>query len=268
MGAEYDLRNLLTGGEKAENIHAEQMKNIESLQQKIFFLTVFGIAMGFLESIVVVYLRQLYYPEGFRFPLKEGIGAGFYLEYVREISTIIMLLAVSILAGSMTYERFSYFLYCFGVWDIFYYVGLKTLLNWPSSLLTWDILFLIPAVWLAPVLTPIPCSITMIIFSGFMLYYHKKGCPVRINFLGWSLLSAGTLMILATFIWDYSKIIIHGRFLGRFFSLVNDLHLQGIVTSHIPSTYNWPLFIKNARKPRGFKLGDEWHPERSGGHSA
>ena len=22
-------------------------------------------------------------------------------------------------------------------------------------------------------------------------------------------------------------------------------------------------FIKNARKPRAFKLGDEWHPERS-----
>lgn len=219
------------------------MKNIASLQQKIFFLTVFGIAMGFLESIVVVYLRQLYYPEGFGFPLTEGIGAGFSLEYMREISTITMLLAVSVLAGSIPYERFSYFLYCFGVWDIFYYVGLKTLLNWPSSLLTWDILFLIPVVWLAPVLAPILCSITMIIFSGFMLYYHKKGYPVRINFLGWALLSAGALMILVTFIWDYSRIIIQGGFLGRFFSLANDPHFQGIITSHIPSTYNWPLFI-------------------------
>jgi hypothetical protein len=26
------------------------------------------------------------------------------------------------------------------------------------------------------------------------------------------------------------------------------------------------FFIENARKPRGFKLGDEWHPERSGGN--
>jgi hypothetical protein len=219
------------------------MKNTESVQKKIFFLTVFSIAMGFLESIVVVYLRQLYYPEGFGFPLKEGIEGGFYLEYLREIATIIMLLAVSVLAGRMTYERFSYFLYCFGVWDIFYYVGLKALLNWPSSLLTWDILFLIPVVWLAPVLAPILCSITMIIFSGFMLYYHKKGYPVRINLLGWSLMSVGSLLILTTFIWDYSKIIIQGRFLKSFFSLVNDLHFQSIVTSHIPSTYNWPLFI-------------------------
>jgi hypothetical protein len=219
------------------------MKNTESIQKKVFFLTIFGIAMGFLESVVVVYLRQLYYPEGFGFPLKEAIGEGFFLEYLREIATIVMLLAVSVLAGRMTYERFSYFLYCFGVWDIFYYVGLKVLLNWPSSLLTWDILFLIPVVWLAPVLAPIVCATTMIIFSGFILYYHDKGYPVRINLLGWSLMLLGALVILITFIWDYSKIIIQGRFLKSFFSLATDLHFQSIVTSHIPSTYNWTLFI-------------------------
>jgi hypothetical protein len=219
------------------------MKNTESIQKKVFFLTIFGIAMGFLESVVVVYLRQLYYPEGFGFPLKEAIGGGFFLEYLREIATIVMLLTVGILAGRMTYERFSYFLYCFGVWDIFYYVGLKVLLNWPSSLFTWDILFLIPVVWLAPVLAPIACATTMIIFSGFMLYYHNKGYPVRINVLGWSLMSLGALVILITFIWDYSKIIIQGRFLKKFFSLATDLHFQSIVTSHIPSTYHWTLFI-------------------------
>ena len=219
------------------------MKNTESIQKKIFFLTIFGIAMGFLESVVVVYLRQLYYPEGFGFPLKEAIGGGFLLEYLREIATIVMLLAVSVLAGRMTYERFSYFLYCFGVWDIFYYVGLKVLLNWPSSLLTWDILFLIPVVWLAPVLAPIACATTMIIFSGFMLYYHNKGYPVRINVLGWSLMSLGALVILITFIWDYSKIIIQGGFLKRFFSLATDFNFQSIVTSYIPNTYHWTLFI-------------------------
>lgn len=199
--------------------------------------------MGFLESVVVVYLRQLYYPEGFGFPLKEAIGAGFFLEYLREIATIVILLTVSVLAGRRTYERFSYFLYCFGVWDIFYYVGLKVLLNWPSSLLTWDILFLIPIVWLAPVLAPIICATTMIIFSGFILYYYNKGYPVRINLLGWSLMSLGALCILITFIWDYSKIIIHGGFLKSLFSLTTDLHFKRIVTSYIPSTYNWTLFV-------------------------
>ena len=145
-----------------------------------------------------------------------------------------MLLTLSVLAGRTTYERFSYFLYCFGVWDIFYYVGLKVLLNWPSSLFTWDILFLIPVVWLAPVLAPLVCALTMIIFSGFMLSYLHKGYPVRINLMGWSFMSSGALIIFITFIWDYAKIIIEGGFLRRFFSLATDLHFQSIVTRYIP----------------------------------
>jgi hypothetical protein len=213
------------------------------MRKKIFFLTIFSIAMGFLESIVVVYLRQLYYPEGFGFPLKEAVWEGLSLEYFREITTIIMLLSVSVLAGRTTYERFSCFLYSFGVWDIFYYAGLKVLLNWPSSLFTWDVLFLIPVVWLAPVLAPIVCATTIIIFSGFMFYYQSKGYPVRINFLEWSFISLGALVILIAFIWDYSKIIIQGEFLRSFLSLATDLHFKSIVTRYIPGTYSWYLFI-------------------------
>jgi hypothetical protein len=219
------------------------MKNPESIQKKIFFLTIFSIAMGFLESIVVVYLRQLYYPEGFGFPLREAIWEGLSLEYFREIATLVMLLSLSVLAGRTAYERFSYFLYCFGVWDIFYYAGLKVLLNWPPSLFTWDVLFLIPLVWLAPVLAPIACATTIIIFSGFMLYYQSKGYMVRINLLEWSFISSGALVIFITFIWDYSKIIIQGEFLRKFFLLATDLHFKSIATSYIPSTYNWHFFI-------------------------
>jgi hypothetical protein len=219
------------------------MMNTGSIQKKIPFLTIFGIAMGFLESVVVVYLRQLYYPEGFGFPLREAVWEGLSLEYFREIATIVMLLSVSALAGRTMYEKFANFLYCFGVWDIFYYAGLKVLLNWPPSLFTWDVLFLIPVVWLAPVLAPIVCAITMIIFSGFMFYYQSKGYSVRINVLEWSFMSLGALFIFVTFIWDYSKIIIQGEFLWRFFSLATDLHFTNIVIRYIPGTYNWPFFI-------------------------
>jgi len=219
------------------------MKDTESMQKKIVLLTIFSIAMGFLEAIVVVYLRQLYYPEGFGFPLKEVIWGGLFLEYLREILTIVMLLTISALAGRLTSERFSYFLYCFGVWDIFYYVGLKVFLNWPSSLFTWDVLFLIPVVWIAPVLAPISCATTMIIVSVFMLYYQIKGYLVRFKLLEWALILLGALFIFIAFIWDYSKIIIQGGFFKRFLSLATDLHFQSIVTSYVPITYNWPLFV-------------------------
>src|SRR4030065_1101828 len=153
------------------------------IKTKVFFLIIFGIAMGFLEAAVVVYLRQIYYPEGFAFPLKAMALGELSIEYLREISTIVMLFSIGIIAGRYFYDRFAYFLFCFGIWDIFYYVWLKILLNWPSSLLTWDILFLIPVVWAGPVLAPIICATTMIIFSGFILYYHDQGYPVRINLL-------------------------------------------------------------------------------------
>lgn len=40
-----------------------------SLLKKIVWLILFSIAMGYLESAVVVYLREIYYPNGFVFPL-------------------------------------------------------------------------------------------------------------------------------------------------------------------------------------------------------
>ena len=39
------------------------------LRRYVVWMTVFFAAMAFLESAVVVYLRALYYPEGFDFPL-------------------------------------------------------------------------------------------------------------------------------------------------------------------------------------------------------
>ena len=33
-------------------------------------LLLYAVAMGYLEAAVVVYLRAIYYPEGFSFPLK------------------------------------------------------------------------------------------------------------------------------------------------------------------------------------------------------
>jgi hypothetical protein len=49
-------------------------------------------------------------------------------------------------------------MFVFGIWDLFYYVWLKVCLGWPSSLLTWDVLFLIPVPWVGPVLAPVPSS--------------------------------------------------------------------------------------------------------------
>jgi len=51
-------------------------------------VALFAAAMGFLEAIVVVYLRTLYYPGGFAFPLAPMAPPIYRAELVREVATL------------------------------------------------------------------------------------------------------------------------------------------------------------------------------------
>ncbi|MEZ4997724.1 MAG: hypothetical protein R2758_09775 [Bacteroidales bacterium] len=87
---------------------------------RFIWLAVFATAMGFLEAIVVVYLRELYYPDGFGFPLRLMSS-----DLVRADGSgrlpLVMLAGVGIIAGKNGLQRLFYALFAFGVWDIVYY---------------------------------------------------------------------------------------------------------------------------------------------------
>ncbi len=176
-----------------------------TFKKKLITVGVFAFAMGFLEAIVVIYLRKIFYPQGFDFPLSIMSPEIISIEWFREITTIIMLVTIGILAGSNNFERFLYFLYTFAIWDIVYYIGLKLFLNWPASILNWDILFLIPIPWISPVLAPIICSLTMIVMSVLIIYFIDKGYKIKTNYKFWITLIVGAILIFITFMWDYSK---------------------------------------------------------------
>jgi hypothetical protein len=213
------------------------------LVKHLFALATFGVAMGFFEAAVVVYLRELFYPEGFAFPLRPMPPALLSIEALREISTMVMLIAVSILSGAGFLRRFSSFLIIFGIWDIFYYVWLKVLLNWPSTLFDWDILFLIPVIWTGPVLAPVICSVTMMALGGYFLVLLDKGYSVRMRTAEWFLVGMGVSLIFVTFVRDFACMIIREGFLSRFWSLGADPEFQSHVTLFVPSSYDWLLFI-------------------------
>lgn len=176
--------------------------NRGNLIKKLIWVTIFSISMAFIESAVVVYLRAIFYPEGFAFPLKLDSDNLIGIEVLREIATIVMLLSIAVLAGRKLWERFAYFLFCFGVWDIFYYVWLKTLINWPATILDWDILFLIPLPWIGPVIAPLTLSLLMIIFSLVIMYLYYKGYDFKPPLGAKILVLAGTGLILFSFIRD------------------------------------------------------------------
>lgn len=159
--------------------------------------------MAYLESAVVVYLRELYYPDGFTFPIKLLPEKIIFIELGREFSTIIMLCSVAVISGKLFVERISYFLFAFGVWDIFYYLWLKVFINWPESLLTDDLLFLIPVPWISPVLAPVLVSIIFISFSVPALNKIEAGNKVKSDKISLAMILIGVVFILISFIWDY-----------------------------------------------------------------
>ncbi|MFT3752114.1 MAG: hypothetical protein QM800_04305 [Paludibacter sp.] len=209
-------------------------KSINSSANTFILPSIFCIAMGVLEAIVVIYLREIYYPAGFGFPIKFLSPELLLTEWIREIATIVMLVVLGIIVGKDSLQRFLYFLFCFAIWDLTYYVALKAFLDWPASLLTWDILFLIPVPWLGPVLAPIICSLTMIFFATSFVWLKNTYHIFKIRLYEWGLILLGATFIFISFIWDYFNLLLQSNFS---LSKTNML-LSGFV----PINFNWWLF--------------------------
>ncbi len=141
-------------------------------------LSAFAIAMGYLEAVVVVYIRKILgivpTPEQLTAETIQQLPDWLIsTEQSREAATIIMLVALAGLVGRTGAQKLGVFLFAFGVWDIFYYVSLKALIDWPASLATWDCLFLIPQPWYAPVWVPVVISLGMIMVGLLLLRLRR-----------------------------------------------------------------------------------------------
>ena len=152
--------------------------------KRFFIAVLFSIALGYIDAAVVVYLRTIFFPEGFVFPLL-GFGVGqlwdklLPTETGREAAVFLVIFIAVCLLSRQPQQRFAYFLLIFAVWDVFYYVWLKLLTGWPASVMDWDILFLMPAVWASPVLAPLLISLAMIVCAVVILYRCSVGRPLQ-----------------------------------------------------------------------------------------
>lgn len=177
--------------------------NTREMWRRLAVAVAFSIAFAYIESAVVVYLRALFHPDGFTFPLQAfdltPLGRRLLLtEIGREAATLVLILTGSYLFGRNRHERVAYFLVIFAIWDVFYYVWLKVLLDWPASLMDWDVLFLIPALWAAPVLYPVLVSLIMLALAVAILYRRASARPVtvaRSDGLAW--LAAAVIIVVS-----------------------------------------------------------------------
>lgn len=154
---------------------------MKKIWYKLLLVVIFGIVMGYLEAVTVVYMRQILtklpYPlepmgEVIQKLMKEPL---YFMEQVREAATIAMIVTFAWLVGKNWWEKMGIFLLIFGIWDIFYYIFLYMLLRWPPSLTTIDVLFLIPVPWIAPVYVPVGISLIMIFISLYVLFKKANG---------------------------------------------------------------------------------------------
>jgi len=197
-----------------------------NLKARLFWLISFSIAMGFLEGSVVVYLRELYYPNGFLFPLTIMSNQLAVVELFREFATIVMLAGIGMLAGRAANERLAFFLLSFAIWDFFYYVFLKLVLDWPSSFMEWDILFLIPVPWVGPVISPVLITLTMVAFAAALIKGQSGFSRVE-----WSLIVLGCLIVILSWTMEFQT---YSQSIG------DDLKA---LQTYIPQHFPWGVFI-------------------------
>ncbi len=209
------------------------------LKRTLLALILFGIAFGYVEAAVVVYLRTIFVPirqEAFRavthndlFPLLTvehlqaagpEYGGLLGIELGRELATIVMLAATGLAIAGNFRQWLAGFMISFGVWDIFYYLFLRLLIGWPESLLTWDLLFLLPVPWVGPVISPVIISLSMILAGGVILGREAAGRPLRFRWLDWVSIFAGGLTVIVAFCWDWRRLAAGGW----------------------PDAFPWPLF--------------------------
>jgi hypothetical protein len=208
-------------------------------KRTVLALLLFGAAFGYLEAAVVTYLRLLHEPARQQFypgrapadlfpllTLDQLHSAGgqqqrtLVTEIGREAATILMLAAIALAVSRNAGQWAAAFVIAFGTWDITFYLFLKLLLDWPASLFTWDILFLIPVPWAGPVLAPVLVSAAMIAAGTWHLRSEARSTPVRIRANQWAGILGGAIVIVIAFAIDYRNLMQGG----------------------MPHPFNWSLF--------------------------
>lgn len=184
--------------------------------RNIIWLTLFAIAMAHVEAALVVHLRTIYYPDNPLniFPLELMSHRDLGIELVRELATVVMILAVALLAEKGFTRFFAAFVFVFGLWDIFYYFWLKVMIGWPVSWLEWDILFLIPWPWLGPWIAPVFIALLFVLWGGWVLLMEKD---VRFTRGTTLLFILGVLLALVAFLLPAVPLLVEGEEAFRHF---------------------------------------------------
>ncbi len=167
----------------------------------------FGIAFGYLEAAVVVYLRAVTATGPVAPPLEWSVfGSYADVEVGRELATLVMIAAVGWLAGRSWIERLAWAAVVFGTWDLVYYGGLRAIIGWPATLDAWDVLFLVPSPWVGPVWAPMAVSVALVTVGLGAARRCRAGHGITIGAVEIAAGLAGGAAVIGSFLLDAGRV--------------------------------------------------------------
>ena len=198
------------------------------MQRKLWWVGLFAIAMAYVESATVVYIRRIYGISDLMLDIPPFDPVIASIEAGREMATLVMLMAVGWAVGKTLQSRISFTFFTFGIWDIFYYCWLWLFIGWPNSLLSSDILFLMPLPWWGPVIAPVLVACLMVVGGILAVISEEKGYAIKLSIIDWITLIMGVLIMLYSFMKDAIAMIPAG---------------METLAQLRPTPFNWPIYI-------------------------
>ncbi len=192
-------------------------------------LALFAIAMALVEAVMVMHLRTIYYPGDptAMFPLKLVSHRDLAIELARELATVVMIACVAALAARGALRRFAAYVLVFGLWDIFYYLWLWVMLDWPRAWLEWDVLFLIPWPWLGPWICPALIAALFTAWGALIVLATSEEARPRFTRVGLVTFLAGTALGLAAFLMPAAPLLAGG---------------EEAFEGYVPGEFRWPVY--------------------------
>jgi len=165
--------------------------------------------MAYVEAAVVVDLRAALGTGTEVLPLVRGAEAEplIAIEVGRELATLVMLAVVGWIAGTTWLERLAWVAVAFGAWDIAYYGWLRVLIDWPASLATLDVLFLVPLPWTGPVWAPIVVSLALISSGLLAAARLRRGVALALRRAEVVAGVAGGLLVVTSFMLEAGEVL-------------------------------------------------------------
>jgi hypothetical protein len=139
----------------------------------------------------------------------------------REVATLFVLLVPVLLLQVSGLVRVAAFAFAFALWDLAYYGFLWLLIDWPKSWMAYDVLFLIPKPWIAPIACPVMVAGALALGATAYLSLARNRVPRVPGVLQSLTLIVGAGTILIAFMWE------------------TDYYLKG----GLPPRFAWWLFL-------------------------